>query len=171
MDQRHLQLHHPQGVYDALQEKKGKAPKGKDIFKTVAYSVREDGAYIEAGENDNLIVQKLEANPDALGIFGFSFLDQNTDVIQGSKVNGVVAEFESIADGSYPVSRSLYYYVKKAHAGSIPGLAEYNREFMSEKAIGDEGYLADKGLIPMPRTERTAFQQSVNSMQPLESLD
>lgn len=143
----------------------------KSRYKAVCHGIREDGAYIEAGENDNLIVQKLQANPNALGIFGFSFLDQNTDVIQGSLINGVAPEFDSIADGSYPVSRSLYYYVKKAHVGSIPGLAEYNREFMSEKAIGEEGYLADKGLIPMPTAERTAFKNSVNGMVKLAQLD
>jgi phosphate transport system substrate-binding protein len=140
-------------------------------YKAVCHGVREDGAYIEAGENDNLIVQKLQANPHALGVFGFSFLDQNTDVIQGSIIDGVAPEFESIADGSYPVSRSLYYYTKKAHIGSIPGLEEYNREFMSEKALGDEGYLTDKGLIPMPLAERKAFQKSVIGMETLKTLD
>ena len=143
----------------------------KDRYKAVCHGIREDGAYIEAGENDNLIVQKLQANPRALGIFGFSFLDQNTDVIQGSLINGVAPEFDSIADGSYPVSRSLYYYVKKAHIGSIPGLEAYNREFMSEKAIGEEGYLADKGLIPMPRQERVAFRNAVTGMVNLTQLD
>jgi phosphate transport system substrate-binding protein len=143
----------------------------KNRYKAVCHGVREDGKYIEAGENDNLIVQKLQANPTALGIFGFSFLDQNTDVIQGSSVNGVVPTFESIADGSYPVSRSLYYYVKKAHVGSIPGLEEYNREFMSEKAIGDEGYLTDKGLIPMPKAERSAFQAAVTGLKTMTGLD
>ncbi len=143
----------------------------KNKYKAVCHGVREDGAYVEAGENDNLIVQKLQANPKALGVFGFSFLDQNSDVIQGSKVNGVAPEFDSIADGSYPVSRSLFYYVKKAHVGSIPGLQEYNREFMSNKAIGDEGYLTDKGLIPMPSEERSGFQQAVTGMQPLAGLD
>lgn len=143
----------------------------KSMYRAVCHGIREDGAYVEAGENDNLIVQKLQANPRALGVFGFSFLEQNTDVIQGSKVNGVAPEFESISDGSYPVSRSLYYYVKKAHVGSIPGLLEYNREFMSEKAIGDEGYLTDNGLIPMPRDERSAFQQSVIEMQAMTKLD
>lgn len=140
-------------------------------YKAVCHGVREDGAYIEAGENDNLIVQKLQANPKALGVFGFSFLDQNSDVVQGSKVNGVAPEFDSIADGSYPVSRSLFYYVKKAHVGSIPGLAEYNREFMSEKAIGDEGYLMDKGLIPMPKPERAKYHASVAGMEPMAGLD
>ncbi len=150
-----------------------KAMKSSDEnkYKAVCHAMREDGAYIEAGENDNLIVQKLQANPKALGIFGFSFLDQNSDVIHGSLIDGVPPEFESIADGSYPVSRSLYYYVKKAHVGSIPGLAEYNREFMSEKAIGDEGYLTDKGLIPMPEAERRQFQESVGAMTPLAGLD
>ncbi len=143
----------------------------KNKYKAVCHGVREDGIYIEAGENDNLIVQKLQANPNALGIFGFSFLDQNTDVIQGSSIDGVPPEFESIADGSYPVSRSLFYYTKKAHIGSIAGLQEYNREFMSEKAIGEEGYLVDKGLIPMPATERRQMQKSVTGMQPLKSLD
>ena len=117
--------------------------------------MREDGAYIEAGENDNLIVQKLVANPEALGIFGFSFLDQNTDRVQGNRVDGVAPTFEAIADGNYPVSRSLYVYVKGAHADSIPGIRDYILELTSEKAVGEEGYLADRGLIPAPEAERT----------------
>ncbi len=113
-------------------------------------SIREDGAYIEAGENDNLIVSKLEANPNALGIFGFSFLDQNSDALQGSLIDGVEPEFEAIAAGDYPVSRSLYFYIKTAHVGVVPGLQEFANEFMSEGAAGEEGYLVDKGLIPLP---------------------
>lgn len=113
-------------------------------------SIREDGAFIEAGENDNLIVSKLEANPDALGVFGFSFLDQNSDALQGASVDGVEPEFDAIADGDYPVARSLYFYIKNAHAEVIPGLQEFAVEFMSDKAAGDEGYLIDKGLIPLP---------------------
>ena len=150
-------LNIPASVYDAKAKKKGKAPKGKDIFKTVAYAVREDGAYIEAGENDNLIVQKLEANPNALGIFGFSFLDQNADKVQGALVDGVAPEFEEIASGKYPVSRPLYFYVKGEHVGKIPGIKEYLAEFTADKAWGDEGYLTDKGLIPMPNEERNKF--------------
>lgn len=111
-------------------------------------SIREDGAYVEAGENDNLIVSKLQANPNAIGIFGFSFLDQNSDVLQGAVIDGVEPTFENIADGVYPVSRSLYYYIKVAHADVIPGLMEYATEFASEAAAGEEGYLVDKGLIP-----------------------
>lgn len=128
--------------------------KDKKHYKKVCHSIREDGAYVEAGENDNLIVQKLAANPAALGIFGFSFLDQNLNSVQGSKVDGVAPTFDAIADGAYPVSRPLYFYVKKAHAGTIPGMSEYVAEFTSDKASGEEGYLSDKGLIPMPEGER-----------------
>jgi phosphate transport system substrate-binding protein len=139
----------------------------KKKYKAVCHGIREDGAYIEAGENDNLIVQKLEANPDALGIFGYSFLDQNTDQIQGSKVNGVEPDFETIASGEYPVSRSLYFYVKKAHVGTIPGIEEYVAEFTSDKAWGDDGYLADKGLIPMPKDKRAEVAKSAHNMEPM----
>lgn len=130
-------------------------------------ALREDGAYVEAGENDNLIVQKLQANPDALGIFGFSFLDQNADVIQGSIIEGESPTFENIAAGKYPVSRPLFFYVKKAYVGTIPGIAEYLAEFASEKAWGPEGYLADKGMIPMPDTERKQFADDVKNLKPM----
>jgi phosphate transport system substrate-binding protein len=126
--------------------------------------VREDGAFIEAGENDNLIVQKLEANPKAVGIFGFSFLDQNTDKVQGSVIEGVAPEFETISSGEYPVSRPLYFYVKKAHVGSIPGMAEYLAEFTSEKTWGENGYLSDKGLIPMPAEERAQMAKNAKEL-------
>ncbi len=139
----------------------------KKTRKAVCRAVREDGAFIEAGENDNLIVQKLEANPDALGIFGFSFLDQNQDKIQGSLVDGEMPTFENIADGKYPISRSLYFYVKKAHVGVIPGIREYLDEFTSDRAWGEEGYLSDKGLIPMPDDERENVAASVKALRPL----
>ena len=143
----------------------------KKKYKAVCHMVREDGAYIEAGENDNLIVQKLESNPNALGIFGFSFLDQNADKIQGSWVDGVQPTFDAIADGSYPLSRPLFFYVKKAHVDKIPGIREYLKEFTSEKAWGDEGYLTDKGLIPMPTAERKKYNKIVKNMTPLKLSD
>jgi len=130
-------------------------------------ALREDGAYIEAGENDNLIVQKLRANPDALGIFGFSFLDQNADIVQGSIVEGEAPTFENIAAGRYPVSRPLFFYVKKAHVGTIPGITEFLAEFSSEKAWGPDGYLADKGMIPMPDAERQKFASDVKELKPM----
>ncbi len=134
----------------------------------LCHSSREDGAYVEAGENDNLIVQKLVANPDALGVFGYSFLDQNADLVRGSPVDGVEPTFENIASGAYPVSRSLYFYVKKAHVGSIPGIQEFIAEFTSEKASGDFGYLTDKGLIPAPRQEREKYRAAGENLSELE---
>lgn len=136
----------------------------KKRYKAIAHTIREDGAYVEAGENDNLIVQKLYANPNAIGIFGFSFLDQNTDKVQGSFVDGVQPTFDAIADGKYPVSRPLFFYVKKAHVDVIPGMKEYLAEFTSEKAWGPDGYLAEKGMIPMPKEERVKYQNNVNSL-------
>ena len=130
----------------------------KKAYKALCHSIREDGAFVEAGENDNLIVQKLKANPSALGIFGYSFLDQNRDKVQGSTINGVEPDFDTIADGSYPVSRSMYFYVKKAHVGVIPGIEEYIATFTDEDAWGPYGYLADKGLIPLPDADREAMR-------------
>ncbi len=130
-------------------------------------SIREDGAFIEAGENDNLIVSKLEANPDALGVFGFSFLDQNSDVLQGSTVDGVDPSFDNIAEGDYPVSRSLYFYIKHAHVGVIPGIQEFANEFMSPDAAGEEGYLIDKGLIPLLDDEFEDVMGAVNALTPM----
>jgi len=141
----------------------------KSKYKAVCHGVREDGAYVEAGENDNLIVQKLEANPDALGVFGFSFLDQNRDKIQGSLIGGVTPTFETIASGEYPVSRSLYFYVKNAHVGVIPGIKEYVAEFTSDKAWGPEGYLADKGLISLPEDMREDVAKAAQDLEPMSS--
>jgi phosphate transport system substrate-binding protein len=142
----------------------------KKAYKAVCHTVREDGAYVEAGENDNLIVQKLETNPNAFGIFGFSFLDQNADKLQGSNIDGMDPTFDAIASGEYPVSRPLFFYVKKAHVGAVPGIAEYLAEFTSDKAWGDEGYLTDKGLIPMPEAERGQFAYNAQGLVPMEPL-
>ena len=145
----------------------------KSRYKALCRSIREDGAYVEAGENDNLIVQKLQADPNAVGIFGYSFLDQNTDSLQAfpvAKKAGAAAqapEFEAISDGSYPISRSLYFYVKKAHVGVIPGIQEYLSEFTSDKAMGDFGYLTDRGLIPLGEAERMAVQTNSAELTPL----
>ncbi len=158
----------PAGVYQALQEKNGKAPKGEEVFDTVAYAIREDGAYIEAGENDNLIVQKLAGNPKAVGIFGYSFLEENADKVQGAEIDGVVPDFDTIASGEYPVSRSLFFYVKAAHVGKIPGVQEYAIEFTSNKAMGEDGYLAERGLIPLADAELKQVQAIVKAMTPMK---
>jgi phosphate transport system substrate-binding protein len=144
--------------------------KGKKVFQAVAHGIREDGVFVEAGENDNLIVQKLAANPNAVGIFGFSFLDQNADKIQGAMVDGQSPTFDAIADGAYPVSRPLYFYVKKAHVGAVPGIQEYLAEFTSDKADGEEGYLTEKGLIPMPDAEREQFRKDAATLTPMKAL-
>ena len=140
-------------------------------FRSICHSVREDGVFIEAGENDNLIVQKLEANPRAMGIFGFSFLDQNTDKVKGAAVDGSEPTFDSIADGSYPVSRPLYFYVKKAHVEVIPGLRGFLTEFTSERTWGDFGYLSDRGLIPLPEEERAEVAAAVRTLTPVQAAD
>jgi phosphate transport system substrate-binding protein len=142
----------------------------KNRYKGICRSIREDGPYIEVGENDNLIVSKLNANPNALGVFGYSFLDQNSDTIQGSMVDGALPTFENIADGTYKVSRPLYFYVKNAHASSIPGIKQYVREFTSKGAIGQSGYLSDKGLIPMPDSEYKEFASAGKKLTPLKGL-
>ena len=142
----------------------------KDAKKAACQTVREDGAFIEAGENDTLIVQKLEADPEAAGIFGFSFLDQNGDKVKGAVVDGKAPTYEAIADGSYKVSRPLFLYVKKAHVGVIPGIKEFLAEFTSEKAWGKDGYLSEKGLIPLPDAERKQVADSVKALKPLAQV-
>ncbi|MFA0810385.1 PstS family phosphate ABC transporter substrate-binding protein [Microbulbifer epialgicus] len=144
--------------------------KDKSAYKAICHNVREDGAYVEAGENDNLIVNKLVANPNALGIFGFSFLDQNADKVQGSMIEGQAPTFDSIAGQSYPVSRPLFIYVKKAHADVVPGIKQFLAEFTNERAWGDEGYLADKGMIPLPQEKRQQIATDVRKLNALSNL-
>lgn len=139
----------------------------KHRFKAICHRMREDGAFINAGENDNLIVRKLNENADALGIFGYSFLDQNTDKVRAAKINGQQATSESISNGNYIVSRPLYFYVKKAHIQMIPGVREFLLEFLSEPAIGDNGYLGDKGLIPLSMGEREEMRSRISDLKSL----
>jgi phosphate transport system substrate-binding protein len=149
-----------------------KAIKDKDEnkFKQICYTIREDGRFIEAGENDNLIVQKLKANKDAVGIFGYSFLEQNADTVKGSWIDGQAPTFENIASGKYPVSRPLFFYVKKAHIGAIQGIKEYVAEFTSQKAMGEDGYLADRGLVPLPAAEYRAVVKRVSAMETMSPV-
>ncbi|GAB5509146.1 MAG: PstS family phosphate ABC transporter substrate-binding protein [Hyphomicrobiales bacterium] len=141
-----------------------------DTCDAIFEELREDGAYVDAGENDNLIVQRLQANPDAVGIFGFSFLDQNANVIKGAEIDGVAPTFDNIASGDYPVSRSLYVYVKAEHVGVIAGMEEFIAEYTSEAAWGDEGYLAERGLIPLPADARATAAQEAQSLTPFTSM-
>ena len=143
-----------------------KAKKETDeyFFRNVCRTVRQDGAYVEAGENDALIIQKLEQNPDAIGIFGFSYLDQNTDKVQAAVIEGQAPDFESIAQGRYAISRPLFFYVKKAHISFIPGIEAYIAEFISDKASGEGGYLVGQGLIPLPAAERRKLAADVGAL-------
>ncbi len=122
----------------------------------VALELREDGAYIEAGENDNLIVEKLSTDTNLMGIAGFSFLDQNYEKVQGASIDGIEPSFDNIADGLYPISRSLWFYVKNDHRGVIKGIDAYVEEFTNEDTWGPDGYLIDLGLINLDDEERTA---------------
>ena len=132
-----------------------------DRFKLVCHTLREDGAYVEAGENDNLIVQKLQANPRAFGLFGFSYLDQNSDKLKAATIDDIAPTFETLAALEYPLSRPLYFYIKKDHVPTIPGLREFLVELTSEGTFGEDGYLMDRGLIPLPPAERQ--QQAENA--------
>jgi phosphate transport system substrate-binding protein len=140
--------------------------KNDDERKKHCQMMREDGAFIEAGENGNLIAQKLIGDPESLGIFGYSFLEQNEGKIQGSVIDGTTPGFEFIQSGVYSISRPLYFYVKGEHFSKVAGLREYTEEFLSEGAIGDEGYLAIEGLVPLPMDERTKVRREVTAALP-----
>ena len=131
----------------------------KKQYKTYCHTIREDGAYVEAGENDNLIVQKLNKDPQAIGIFGFSFLDQNLDKVKGLSIEEIKPEFDAIASGAYPIVRSLYAYVKQSHISSIPSIIPFMLELISPNAAGEDGYLSERGLIPLQEKDRQEMQQ------------
>ncbi len=143
----------------------------KKEYKGICHTVREDGAYVESGENDNLIVQKLTKNPSALGVFGFSFLEENSDKVQGSLIEGNAPTFETIADKSYPISRPLYFYIKKNHVGVVPGIKEYAAEFTKESTWGPEGYLAERGMIPLSDDLRAKFANNAKDLVTLTEKD
>jgi len=136
-------------------------------FKAVCTGLREDGAYVEAGENDNLIVQKIEANAGTVGIFGYSYLEENADRLRGISINGVVPTYDTIASFKYPGARPLYIYIKNAHAGAIPAVRAYAAEFTKESAFGPNGYLRRAGLIAAPNGIRARAQQLARALQPL----
>jgi len=132
-------------------------------------AMRTDGAFIEAGEQDNLIVQKLNEDTTAYGIFGFSYLDQNTDTLQGAVISKTAPTFENIAGNNYSVSRALYFYVKHQHIGVVPGVKEYMAEWT--KHWGDDGALSDAGMIPMPASERAKYKSAMSSLPVLTAAD
>ena len=138
-----------------------------DARKNACDALREDGGYVEAGENDNLIVQKLESNPASFGIFGYSYLEQNADRIQGARIEGVAPGFETVADKSYPIGRELFIYVKNAHVGIIPGMREFIAEYVSDRSMGEDGYLADKGLITLAPDQKQQVAAKAMALSPM----
>lgn len=156
--------------FDSLKAlKKADEEKKTKDFEKVWKSIRKDGAYVEAGENDNVIVQKLEANKDAFGIFGFSFLEENAAKLKGVAIEGVDPTYENISSGKYKGARDLYIYVKKAHAGVIPGLDKFVAEYVSEKALGADGYLAGKGLVALPKEATEKIRKAAIAMETLKA--
>ena len=137
-------------AWNSLVMKKG-CPESilKEQGKKACYMLREDGPVIEVGENDTLIINKLVGEPEYFGIFGFSYYDNSKDKVQAHKIESVKISLSSIQDGSYPISRPLYFYVKNQHIGVIPGIDEYVKEFTSKRASGKRGYLKDLGLVPL----------------------
>jgi phosphate transport system substrate-binding protein len=134
-------------------------------------NIRQDGVYVASGENDNLIVQRLNKNKDAMGIFGYSYLDNNRGKIRAVSIDGVEPTAQTISTGKYPVARSLFFYVKLDHIGEVPGIEEYVDLFLSEKMIGDRGYLKRQGLIPMPEQMREEQRQEWENRELLQKAD
>lgn len=154
-----------QGGYREIKEADEK--NGTKDYEKIWKSIRQDGAFVEAGENDNLIVQKIEGNPNAIGIFGFSFLEENKDKIKPVVISGIEPTYENIVNGSYPASRALFIYVKKQHIDVIPGMKEFVAEFVADKAIGEDGYLVEKGLISMPKEEAEKTRKIATELTPM----
>ncbi|HMN38359.1 MAG TPA: PstS family phosphate ABC transporter substrate-binding protein [Hyphomicrobium sp.] len=155
-------------AFDSLKALKKEDTKA---FDNVWKSIRKDGAYVEAGENDNVIVQKLEANKNAFGIFGFSFLEENAAKLKGVAIEGADPTYENISSGKYKGARDLYIYIKKAHVGVVPGLDRFVAEFVSDKALGEDGYLADKGLVALPKDALEQVKKTAGAMEPMKGDD
>jgi len=143
------------------------AKSDKAAHSRICEKVREDGAYIEAGENDNLIVQKLVSNPLAIGVFGFSYFEENSDKLKDVPINGVRASYATIASGQYPGARPMFIYVKGQHVRAVRGLREFLVEYTRNSTSGPRGYLARRGLIPLPEAERLRFQQVARDLIPM----
>ncbi len=138
-------------------------------FEVAWKSIREDGAYVEAGENDNVIVQKLEANKNAFGVFGYSFLEENAAKLRGVALDGAEPNYDNIAGGKYKGSRPLFVYIKKQHVGVVPGIDKFAAEYVSSKALSEDGYLAKKGLVALPKKELDEVRKNVTGMAPMST--
>ena len=135
----------------------------EEHFHAACTAIREDGAFIEAGENDNLIIQRLVSNPDTLGIFGYSFLEENIDKVTGVAIDGVEPSFEAIEANEYPLARPLFIYVKQEHVAIKPELKAFVEFYIDDAALGEDGFLVDRGLVPLPSEELSKFRENVSS--------
>lgn len=142
----------------------------KKKFKALCHAIREDGVFVESGENDNLIIQKINSNPESFGIFGYSFLEENRDKVRGAYIDTVLPTFKNIASGDYPISRPLFFYVKMSHYDQIPGLEAFTRFFTSGAIMGSTGELSKRGLVPLPQSEYEGIVRSVKNRTPMSQL-
>ena len=142
----------------------------KDDYAKKCKSIREDGAFVEAGENDNLIVQKLSTNKNAFGVFGYSFLEENLDKVQAVAIEGVRPDADTVASGDYKISRAMFVYMKKGHIDSVPGMHEFAKEYVSDASMGEDGYLVDKGLIPLPKEDASKAREAIAALTTMEAL-
>jgi phosphate transport system substrate-binding protein len=166
-----LAMHEGCKELDYFKTKKGEmdAAEFKKLVKAKCTPMRQDGPFIEAGENDNLIVQRIEADPNAVGIFGYSFLYENEDKLQGVKIGSITPSFETIADKSYGLSRPLFFYIKNAHRNVIPGLNDFVAEYTSNDAMGPDGYLHERGLVVLPEGELKEMQDRAKSAEKMSA--
>lgn len=140
-------------------------------FEEVSSRLREDGPWIDGGENDNVIVQTIANSSTAVGVFGYSYLEQNSDRLVAATIEGVEPEYDDISEGVYPIARSMFMYVKNQHVAAVPGIAEWIEELTSEDAFGPFGYLADRGLVALPEARREEVREHARSLTPLTSID
>ncbi|MCH9814712.1 MAG: substrate-binding domain-containing protein [Epsilonproteobacteria bacterium] len=164
------------GTRDAFEDMIMKSQTKKmDVYTNAGHKkyhkIRTDGVYVPSGENDNLIVQKLDKNPKAFGIFGYSFLEENSDKVQGTLIDGKEPTAENIGTGAYPLSRSLYFYIKNTHAKDVKSLDAFVNLFMADKMIGEEGILSEIGLISLPKAQLEAIQKAVTDRKKLTEAD
>lgn len=140
-------------------------------FEEITSRLREDGPWIDGGENDNVIVQTVANSGTAFGVFGYSYLEQNTDRLRAASIEGVEPEYDDISEGVYPVARSMYVYIKNQHVAAVPGISEWVEELTSEDAFGPFGYLADRGLVALPESRRGGVREHGRSLTPLTGIE
>ena len=142
-----------------------------DRFDELSSRLREDGAWIDSGENDNVIVQTIVNSDTAFGVFGYSYLEQNSNRLNPVSIEGVAPEYDDISEGVYPIARTMFVYIKNQHVAAVPGIVEWIEELTSEDAFGPFGYLADRGLVALPEARREEVREQSLALTPLTEID